>query len=118
MQHTVVPNPLNPAEYEFEVREHAEELHLVVEQNDSWPLQEINELLDEHPWFSGEGLSGADYGAIIDDFNMFEGEVGQYKDPETVTKGGGVLRRMAFAQFEADVLEQYDAMYERDSISG
>lgn len=101
---------IDEADYDIEVRNKARELSEAVEDTGEDALNLLVDVLDAHPWFSKRELSYADYGAIVGDFSHYNGNVEEYRDPETMTEGDDfptVLRKMAFGQFEADVYECY-----------
>lgn len=106
-----MPQTITEEEYNDEVRSQARELAeaLEYEEHIDEPLEMIVDVLDAHSWFAGENLTGADYGAIISDYNEFSfpSDVMVNRDPESLTSGHDfdeILRRMAFGEFEADVL--------------
>ena len=106
-------------EYGAEVREQARHLADALDdsEREETPVAMIVDVLDGHEWFGSpaatrRGLSGADYGAIISDYNQFGGNIELNRDPETLTTGGdfqATLKKMAFGEFEADVLKAYEA---------
>lgn len=102
---------IDEADYDIEVRNQARELRNALEEEDDTPVNMVVDILDAHPWFEGGELTGADYGAIIGDFDHYRGGVSQYRDPETLVDSHDfetTLRRMAFATFEADVLRAHE----------
>lgn len=99
---------IDEADYDIEVRNRARELSEAVEETGDEAIQLVHDVLDAHQWFANEQLTGADYGAIVSDFSHYNGDPATYTDPEVYTEGqdfSNVLRKMAFAEFEADVLE-------------
>ncbi len=101
---------IDEADYDIEVRKQARQLAEVAEEYGDEPVQLVVDVLDAHSWFDGEELTGADYGAIVADFSHYNGNPENYRDPSTITEGGdfcAILRKMAFAEFEADVLACY-----------
>lgn len=95
--------------YDEEVRTQARHLQEALEDEEriEEPIEMVIDVLDAHPWFSGDGLTGADYGAIISDFDTFNGNIITNRDPETLLNSDDfdvTLRRMAFGTFETDVL--------------
>lgn len=98
---------IDEADYDIEIRRQARNLDEAVEETGHEPIEVVPEVLDGHKWFDGEQLTGADYGAIVSDFSHYHGDVAEYTDPEVVTEAydfDTVLKRMAFAEFEADVI--------------
>lgn len=98
-------------DYDIEVRGQARDLAAAVEETGDDPVQLVVDVLDDHRWFTDGGLSGADYGAIIADFVSHDGDVHRYRDPETLTGADDfetTLQRMAYGQFEADVLRAHE----------
>lgn len=68
-------------------------------------------MLDAHAWFTDPGLTGSSYGAIISDFNEFDANPELYRDVSTLTTANDfnqVLKRMAYGEFEADVITAYE----------
>ena len=107
---------IDVADYKIKVRNVADELSQELEAaaNEDDPVQIVEELVAEEVWFQSTlgGLSGADYGAIIAEFDWFNSEKGDYHwtlgtieqcsdDPETI------LRNLAKEKFISDVLQAY-----------
>jgi hypothetical protein len=102
---------IDETEYNNEVNNQARKLSDAVEKTGYEPINIIADILNAHSWFSGNELSGADFGAFIEDFTKYDGDVEKYRDPTTLTTGGtfsDILKKMAFAQFEADVMQCYE----------
>lgn len=101
---------IDEADYDIEIRKQARELKAAVEDTGEDPINLIMDVLDGHSWFAQKELTGADYGAIIADFTHYNADITQYRDPESLVDSHDfetTLRRMAFAEFETDVLEAY-----------
>jgi len=102
---------IDEADYDIEVRKQARHLQEAVEDTGDNALDLLRDVLDAHSWFDQEELSGADYGAIVEDFTHYDGDFHRIGDPTTLTDGddfGSILRKMAFGQFEADVYNAYE----------
>lgn len=98
------------SEYNEEVRNQAGYLAEAVDDTGEQAIELVFDVLDGHEWFNKNRLSGAEFGAIVSDFDHFSGNPEDYRDPSTLTTGGdfsAILRKMAFAEFEADVLSAY-----------
>lgn len=106
-------NILTEPEYNTEVRHQAWYLQQAVAETDQSPLEVVVDTLNAHKWFQtgNDTLTSRDHGAIIGVFDSFNANIENYGDPDTLTEGDDfpqILRKMAFAQFEADVLTAFE----------
>lgn len=105
---------ITESDYKSEVNSQVEKLNAQMTE-DTNLYDEAHDSLNNHSWFmTNRELNGADYGAIIYDFEHY-GDVSQYTDPEIATSASDfntVLRQMAFLQFKADVIGTYEEMLE------
>lgn len=96
--------------YTAEVREQARALQDRVEKTGEEPISLLVGNRTTPKWFQNGELTGADCGAIVADFNTFNGDVG-YRDTEPLFDASdfkGTLERMAHTKFIADILDAYE----------
>lgn len=104
---------LTEDEYDEEVRYQADQLATVIADEEGSHLDLVVDVINGHEWFNGpRSIGGASFGRIVSEFNTFDGSVAHYRDDDTVTEGESfqeILRSMAFAEFEADVITAYQS---------